>query len=145
MDKGHIYSPENLKSAILDLETARSEEESNLKRQFNIAYESVKPVNLIASTFKEAVASSEIKQNLMSLSLGLASVYLSKKLLEKGGNTSLGKIAGTVILFGITNIMARHPELITNLGGKLINMLRKKQPAPMDVIDIEPNTIQYVN
>lgn len=144
MDNGQIYSPENLKSAILDLETARSEEESNLKKQFNLAYESVKPVNLIASTFKDAVASSEIKQNIMSLSLGLASVYFSKKLLEKGSNTSLRKIAGTVILFGITNVLARHPEFITNLGGKLINMLRKKPHQHLDVIDIESDEVQYV-
>ncbi|MDZ7606467.1 MAG: hypothetical protein U5K79_12970 [Cyclobacteriaceae bacterium] len=57
MDKIQIDSPQNLKNAILDLEIARSEEESNLKEQFNVAYESVKPVNLIKSTFKEAVAS----------------------------------------------------------------------------------------
>lgn len=143
MDKEQINSPENLKNAILYLETARSEEESLLKEQFNLAYESVKPVNLIASTFKDAVASTEIKQGLLSVSLGLAAVYFTRKLLEKGSKSSAKNLAGTVIMFGITNVLARHPELITNLVHKLISRLREKRHDHLDVIDIEPNEIHH--
>jgi hypothetical protein len=143
MDNRQINSPENLKNAILDLEMARSEEESNLKEQFNLAFESVKPVNLIKSTFKEAVASSEIKQSLLSISLGLAAVYFTRKLLEKGNNSSAKNLAGTVLMFGITNILARNPEIITNLGAKLISKLRRKQHDHLDIIDIEPDAIRH--
>jgi hypothetical protein len=143
MDKRQINSSENLKNAILDLEIARSEEESNLREQFNLAYESVKPVNLIKSTFKEAVGSSEIKQSLLSVSLGLAAVYFTRKLLEKGSISSVKNLAGTVVMFGITNILARNPEIITNLGAKLINKLRKKHHNHLDIVDIEPETMSY--
>ncbi len=144
METGRKYSPEDLKSAILDLESARTEEESMLKEHFNNAYESIKPINLITSTIKGVAGSSAIKQSLLGVSLGLASVYFSKKLLDRGNNTNIKKLAGTAILFGITNILARNPEIISNLGGKLINILRKKQPEQYDVIDIEPGQIQQV-
>ncbi len=143
MDNRQINSPENLKNAILDLERAQSEEESNLKEQFSLAYESVKPVNLIKSTFKEAAASKEIKQGILSISLGLAAAYFTRKLMEKGTNSSAKQFAGTVLMFGVTNYLARNPEVITNLGAKLINKLRKKQPDHMDIIDIEPVKIQH--
>lgn len=129
MDKSQINSPENLKNAILDLEMAQSEEESNLKEHFNLAYESVKPVNLIKNTFKEVAVASEIKQSILSISLGLAAAYFTRKLLEKGSNSSVKKMAGTVIMIGVTNYLARNPAIITNLGAKLINKLRKKQPT----------------
>jgi len=143
MDKRQIYSQENLKNAILDLEMAQSEEESNLKEQFNLAYESVKPVNLIKSTIKDAVASNEIRQSLLSVSLGLAAVYFTRKLLEKDSNKSARKLAGTILMFGITNILARNPEIITNLGAKLISKLRKKQHDHLDIIDFEPVVVRH--
>ena len=143
MDKEQINSPENLKNAIQFLETARSEEESNLKEQFNLAYESVKPVNLIKSTFNEVVASSEIRQSLLSVSLGLAAVYFTRKLLEKGNKSDAKNLAGTIIMFGITNVLARHPELITNLVHKMISKLRNKQHDHLNIIDIEPNEIHH--
>ena len=107
-----INSADNLRQAILELETKQTGEGKILKQQFQLAYESVKPINLIKSTFKEVTASQDLKDNLLNTTVGITAGYLSKKLFEGVSNNPLKKLLGTALMFGITNAVAKNPDAV---------------------------------
>jgi hypothetical protein len=122
----NINSEQELKDAILQLESKRTDEGKELKEQFFIAYESIKPINLIKSTFKEAAASTDIQDNILTTSVGLTAGYLSKKIFEGTSHSPLKKLFGTALLFGVTQAVAKNPEAIKALGHGLLNMIRSR-------------------
>lgn len=121
-----INSQTNLRKAILELEQQRTGDGKVLKEHFYLAYESIKPINLIKSTFKQAAESPDIQNNIINRSVGLTAGYLSKKLFEGASHHPLKKLVGTALLFGITNAVANNPEAVKALGKGLLNMMRSK-------------------
>ena len=105
----NIDSETSLRSAILKLESKQAEEGKLLKEQFLIAYESVKPVNMILSTFKEIAASRDLKEDLLSASVGLAAGYLAKTAMRGVTRNPLKRLIGSVIISGITNMANNNP------------------------------------
>ena len=63
-----------------------------LKSQFDVAYESVKPINLIKNLFHEVTASSEIKNDLLSNVIGFGTGFFSKKILLGSTHNPIKKI-----------------------------------------------------
>ncbi|MBK5286811.1 MAG: hypothetical protein JJE25_15580 [Bacteroidia bacterium] len=122
-----------LHEAITLLEIIRAEELKSLKQQFHLTYESLKPFNLIKSTFKDAVASGkealaspDLKDNVLNTSVGLAAGYLSKRLFVGVSNSPLRKILGFALQFGITTFVAKNPEGIKSFGKGLVNIVKSK-------------------
>jgi hypothetical protein len=111
----NITSTVGLKEAIQQLEIKQTAEGQLLKEQFNITYTSLKPVNLI-KTFSEAVASPDIISNLISASIGLTAGFFSKRILAKTSGSLLKKVFGSILLFGVTRIIARKPSIIQAIG-----------------------------
>lgn len=92
-----------------------------LKEQFHVAYESLKPINLITSLFHEVTASPEIKNDLASNVIGLSAGFLSKNLFGKYSNHPVKRILGTAAQFAIGNLVAKHSDTIKTIGGNLIS------------------------
>jgi hypothetical protein len=111
-----VHSESELKRAIAHLENKQDEERKALRRQFDITYESIKPVNLIKSTLKEAASSVEIRESFFVTAVGITTGYLSKKLFVGTSHSPLKKLIGAALLFGITNVIARHPEAVKLVG-----------------------------
>ena len=111
----NITSTVGLKEAIQQLEIKQAAEGQLLKEQFNITYTSLKPVNLI-KTFSEAVASPDIISNLISASIGLTAGFFSKRILAKTSGSLLKKVFGSILLLGVTRIIARKPMIIQAIG-----------------------------
>jgi hypothetical protein len=122
-----INSESSLKAEILRLEIRQAEEGQLLKEYFLITYESIKPVNLILSTFKEIATSRELKDNFLSTSVGLATGYVSKLLLERGTRNPVKKILGNALMFGIVNLFAKNPETVKSLGMGLLKIIGRKR------------------
>jgi len=118
-----ISSENDLKAAILHLESKQTEEGKILKMQYLQAYESMKPINIIKSTFKEVSASPALKDELFNISVGLAAGYVSKILFQGTSHSPLRKLFGTVLMFGITNAVAKHPEVVKSVGRRVIKAL----------------------
>jgi hypothetical protein len=118
-----ISSENDLKAAILHLESKQTEEGKILKMQYLQAYESMKPINIIKSTFKEVSASPALKDELFNTSVGLAAGYVSKILFQGTSHSPLRKLFGTVLMFGITNAVAKHPEVVKSVGRRVIKAL----------------------
>lgn len=118
-----INSSTQLREVILDLEIKQTGEEKILKQQFQLAYESVKPINLIKSTFKEVTASQDLKDNLLNTTVGITAGYLSKKLFEGVSDSPLKKLLGTALMFGITNAVAKNPEAVKAAARGIFNLI----------------------
>ncbi|MES2619763.1 MAG: hypothetical protein V4615_02850 [Bacteroidota bacterium] len=121
-----IDSEIGLRDAILKLESTQAVEVKMLKEQFHLAYESVKPLNFIKSTFKEAAESRELKDHLIDTSVGLAAGYLSKALFQGISNNPLRKLLGSALMFGVTNVVSRHPDTVRAVGRQLIKIITTK-------------------
>jgi len=118
-----INSDTELRAAILHLEAVQGEEIKLLKEQFHLAYESVKPINLIKSTFREATESTEVTNNFISIATGLATGYLSKKLFQSVSHGPLKNLLGTALQFGITTLIARNPQAVKAVGIGIWNLV----------------------
>lgn len=116
-----INSSKKLADVIILLESKQADQGKILREQFHSTYESLKPLNLIKSTLKEAAISGELKDNIMNTSVGLAAGYISKKIFEGMSNNPLKKMLGSALMFGITNIVTRNPEIMKSIGSKFLN------------------------
>jgi hypothetical protein len=118
-----INSLTGLREAIFQLEIRQAEEAKALKEQFHLAYNSIKPINLIKSTFKEVAQSRELKDNIVNTSVGLSAGYLSKVLFQGASKNPLKKLLGSVLMFGITNLVTKHPDTIKTVGQNFLKII----------------------
>lgn len=81
------------------LEIKQAEELIVLKEQFQITYDSLKPLNFIKSTFHDMTTSKEIQGDLVNGALSLASGLISKKILSGIAEQSIKKILTTTFQF----------------------------------------------
>jgi hypothetical protein len=125
----NINSADDLKAAILQLENKQKQQGELVKEQFTDTFDSLKPVNIIKNIFKEATASPELKGNILNTSLGLTAGFFAKKLFEKGSANPVRKILGSVLMFGITNVVTKHPDTIKSLGNKFWETIRYKSAS----------------
>lgn len=132
----NIHTAADLKSAILRLEKEQEEQGKMLKEQFNQAYESIKPINLIKSTFREAAASRDLKENLLNLTVSVVTGHLSQVLIVRGSNNPFKKLLGTVVMFGMSNALANNPQIIGSAIrgiGKLVSSKSEPSEVPASI------------
>jgi len=112
----NITSTAELKNAIQLLEVERGINEQLLKEQFHITYESLRPVNLLKGTLKDIASSPYLIDNILGAAMGLASGYLSKKIFIGASGNKFRKFLGSILQFGVTNVVAQHPDAIKSFG-----------------------------
>lgn len=120
---------DTLNEMILVEEMKYANDLALLKNQFQIAYESVKPINLIKNLVHDITSSPEIKNDLASNVIGLATGFLSKKMVI-GSTANSGifkKLFGAVIQFTIGNTVAKHTDDIKALGLGLLSSFLKRR------------------
>lgn len=113
------------------LENEVEDQKNKLNDQFNILYDSFKPVNVIKDVFNEVVTSEDFRANLLTASLGISTGYLTKKILFKNSTSPLKGITGNLIQYGIANLVV-HPSrtlksVVLPLLGLLLNKGQRKQ------------------
>jgi hypothetical protein len=119
-----INSADELRDAILQLENRQMEEGKMVRDQFYLAYESLKPLNIIKSVLKEASASPDLKGNIVNTSIGLTAGYLSKILFVGVSKNPVKKLFGSVLMFSITNLITRNSDTVKSLGQKFLKLIR---------------------
>ena len=109
----NISTPAELNEAIQLLEAEKSVHFQEMRTNFFLAYESIKPANLIESTMKEIGSSPYLFNNIFNVALGLAAGYLSKKALSVGrSNNKSRKLLGLMLQLGVTNLIVYAPNAI---------------------------------
>ncbi|MDR6845824.1 hypothetical protein [Flavobacterium granuli] len=111
---------DSLNELIILQEQKHDYELNALKEQFHVAYESLKPINLIKSVFHEVTASPEIKNDLVSNAFGLGAGFLSKKLFGDNPHSPVKRIIGTAVQFAIANLVSKHSDTIKTIGSNLV-------------------------
>ena len=116
---------ERLKHAITMVEAKQTFELELLKEQFHLTYESLKPINLIKNTIHDAATAPELKDNLLSNIIGLATGYLSRKVLIGRGGNPIKKLFGSILQFAVTNFVSRNSDSIKSVGENILQQVNK--------------------
>jgi len=122
----NINSDTDLRNAILELERKQTDEGKLLKEQFHMAYSSMQPINILKNTLKQAVRSEDIKDKIVNTSVGLTAGFVLKQLFKGVTRTPVGRIFGNLLMFGVTNMVAKNPDVIKSVGSKLLSKIRYK-------------------
>jgi hypothetical protein len=122
-----ISSVEGLRNAIQLLEAEQNIKGELLKKQVMIAYESLRPVNLIKSTLKDLFSSSFEGENISGIAAGLTGGFLLKKLFVGRSGNPFKKLIGSMLQLGITNIIAQNSNLIKTFVPAFIKLLSGKK------------------
>lgn len=117
---------EALNELIIAEELKYTNDLEQLKDQFYVAYESMKPINLVKNLFHEVTASPEIKRDLVSNAIGLGTGFLTKTLLLGTLHNPVKKVFGTVFEFAVANLVSKHSDGIKLIGGNLLKHFFKK-------------------
>ena len=126
----NIKSSVELKNAIQLLEIDRSIKEQLLKVQFHVIYESVRPINIIKNTIKDITSSPILSENLLGSMIGLATGFISKKIVVGSSGNIFKKLLGSVIQFGVTNVVSNHNDTIKIISQSIVkHFFRKKESA----------------
>ena len=109
-----------LKNAIRLLETEQEIKKQLLIEQIHITVESLKPVNLIKNALVDIAESPFLVEHILSTGIGMATGYISKKVVIGASGNLFRKLMGNVLQFGVANIVARHPDMIKTYGQYII-------------------------
>ncbi|HAH54996.1 MAG TPA: hypothetical protein DCM02_06850 [Flavobacterium sp.] len=105
-----------------------------LKLQFEVAYESVKPINFVKNLFREVTVSPEIKNNLLSNIIGFGTGLISKKLLLGFTHNPIKKVLGTLFEFAVANSVSKHSDGIKAIGGNLFKRFFNKNKTNKNLL-----------
>jgi hypothetical protein len=122
-----ISSSVRLHNEIQLLEVEQALRGQLMKDQFLLTYESLKPINLIKNTLKEIATSPVIGDNVLGSLMGLATGYLSKKIVVGGSANIFRKLVGSILQFGVANAVAKHPEAIRLIGDYVSRFVRYRK------------------
>ena len=122
-----ITTAVELKEAILLLEIMHVREELLLKEQFHQMSESLKPLNLIKSVFKDVMSSQGFKTNMVDSANGMTTDYLSKKTLTRVSGNLLVKLFGILLQVGVSNMVTKHPGAIKSTGMHILKRIFDKR------------------
>ena len=122
----NISCAAELKLAISEKQFELEVQGQLLKEEFFNVYESLKPVSLIKSTLAEITSSPYLIDNMLGAVMGMLSGYVSKKIAVGTSHNLFRKIMGIVLQFGVTNLVAQHPEQLKNFGQMIIEKIFHK-------------------
>lgn len=112
-----ITSTTELRQAIQFLEEEQFMQGQLLKEQFyHVVVQTLQPVNVIKSVLKGSVSSPYLIDNLLDIGLGLATGYLTRRVLVRASGSLFRKLVGSVLQIGVTSAVALRREKIKSFG-----------------------------
>jgi hypothetical protein len=106
------HDTETLSLKILMLEKRRELYYEQFKANLETSYNSLKPLNLVKSGFREIVGSPEVKQGLLSNLVGLAGGFITKKMIIGPATGMIRNSIGTILQIIMTNLVSRKTASI---------------------------------
>ncbi len=125
-----ISTTAHLKAAIRQLELQQADELSLLKEEVLKTAERLKPINLLKSTFKEAVATPDLKTGIINSAIGLTTGILAKKVIIGKTLNPLSKLMGVALEMFVAKKVSANTGQIKSLGNSLMKKLFNKKPQP---------------
>lgn len=112
----NITSTAGLKNAIYLLEVEQVFKRQQMIEQLHKTYESFRPVNILKNSLNDIVTSPYLIDNILGTAVGLASGYLSKKIVVGASGNIIRKLVGFFTQLGVTNTVYQHPDAIKSIG-----------------------------
>ena len=116
-----------LKNAIRNLQFEQEKNGQAMKEQLHLIYVSFKPASLIRSTLKDVTSSPFLIENILVSLLGLASGYVTKKIVIGASSNIFRKLIGSLVQFGVTNIVAQHPQAVSSISHSIFQRITGKK------------------
>jgi hypothetical protein len=123
----NIISTVGLKNAIQLLEADQAVKAELLKEQFKVIYESLRPSNLIKHTLQDISSSPFLIDNILSTGMGIASGFLTNKIFVGRSGSIIRNLLGTILQFGVTNVVAQHPAAVKSIGEIIMQFLVRRK------------------
>lgn len=96
-----------LELTIIEQELAHRQEGAALRQQFRNVVDGFRPFTLIKEALYQVTKSGTIKSNIVNTLIGASAGYVSKWIIEAGPTNKFKKILGSVVMFGISNLVAK--------------------------------------
>ena len=126
-----ITNAAELTATIQKLESDRMVQGFMIKQEFEDAYQSINPLNLL----KGESASSQFQgNNMISTSVGLATGYLIKKWIIGKSDNPIRAMVGSAVQIGAINLMARYQCAIEIVGRTLLQLFLHKDKKQDDAV-----------
>lgn len=116
-----ITSTSELQDAISVLEYKQKEQWDEFKGNLNSAFDSLKPVNIIKSTYKDFVSTPNLVQGIMASAIGMGTGFLTKKFIVRRSGNILRNLLGGVAQRVISTVVSRNSGVIKNIGAGLLS------------------------
>ena len=124
-----INNSAELKEAIKLLEKQKSIQKERLTEQFHIAYQSLKPINILKNSLNKVVNSPGVSDNIIDTSISLGAGLLSKKLLIGKSAGIVKKILGLALEFGVAGLVSKNSDTIKSGGLSLLGKIFKSKKS----------------
>ena len=122
-----ITNTVDLKIAIQQLENKKAEEWPLLKDQFHVFYENSKPLNIIRNTFKEFIASPDLKTTLINGAIGLATGFVTKKIVVGNTHNPITKLLGYLVEMVVAKKVTGNADEIKSFGSSFLSKIFDSQ------------------
>lgn len=118
-----ITTSADLKMAIQQLELQQANEFILLKEEYKKTYEGLKLINIIKSTFKEAVTAPDLKTDVIKAAIGLTTGIVAKKLMIGKTINPFKKLLGIILEMAVANKVAKNTDEIKSAGSFIFSKL----------------------
>lgn len=112
-----------LKQLISKKESEHFAEGKFLKGHFQVAYQSMKPINLIKSAFKDMISSPDFKTNVVNAAIGLTAGFVVKKIFIGKSPKVLIKLSGIILELVIANKVSNNADEIKAIAGIVLKKI----------------------
>jgi hypothetical protein len=130
---------ESLNDEIRLLESKQAYEFEILRQQFHKTADGLKPLNLISNTLREVVTFPATGNSLIDSTIGMATGFLTKKLMFGTSTNPIKRGLGTLMQFGISNIVYKNSIAIKAIGGTILQSIFSKKRDVENSQDTLPN------
>ncbi len=118
-----ITTAAGLKIAIGELEEKQAAEWLLIKEEVAAAYESLKLINVIKSTLRQAVLDPDLKTNIVDTAIALTTGVIAKKTIIGKTKNPFKILLGAIIEMAVVNKIANNAEAIKKVGSIILNRL----------------------
>jgi len=125
-----IKNIEELKSAIRQLENEKLMQQVLLKEQFMVICESLKPINILKDTLKEAHSDPTLKKTMVNNAIGFISGAAIRTIATGKSHNPLRNIVGMVL----ERLVARNAEGIRTVADNILEKIINHQNNTENVL-----------
>lgn len=130
---------EILQDQIAYIKAQQEKEFLQMREQFHVVASNLKPSNLIGSIFSDIAEGPKSNNSLVDNTIGITTGFLTRKFLFGASASPVKRAIGSLVQFGISNLVYKNSFAIKAIGGFLLQRIFKKKEKPETekmVIDI---------